>query len=98
MVEDRGVRGKPRYREFVDVAFQRAAIQQVACNVVEPDALPQIMEPLCRLHLDTTSRPLSLVRVPIAPKRFEDFVKVPIRSKASPDSISSVQRQPQFPS
>ena len=44
VVEDRRVRGQPGHRQFVDVALKRAARQQFAGDVVEPDALAQIME------------------------------------------------------
>ena len=44
VVEDRRVRGEPRHRQLVDVAFERAAVQQVAGDVVEPEALAQVVE------------------------------------------------------
>ena len=50
VVEDRRIRGEPRHRELVDVALERAAIQQVARDVVEPEALAQIVKHLCRFH------------------------------------------------
>ena len=46
VVEDRGIRGQPGDRELVDVALQRAAVQQLARDVVEPQALAQIVEVL----------------------------------------------------
>ena len=50
VVENRRIRGEPRHRELVDVALERAAIQQVPCDVVEPEALAQIVKQLCRFH------------------------------------------------
>ncbi len=44
IVEDRRVRGQPRHREIVDVAFQRAAVQQLAGDVVEPQALADVVQ------------------------------------------------------
>ena len=49
IVEDRRVRREPRHRELVDVALQRAAVQQLAGDVVEPQALAEIVELLGRL-------------------------------------------------
>ena len=43
VIENRRIGGEPRHRPFVDIAFQRAAVQQIARDVVEPDALAQIM-------------------------------------------------------
>ena len=37
MVEDRRIRGEAGYRQLFDVALQRAGLQQIACNVVQPD-------------------------------------------------------------
>jgi hypothetical protein len=39
VIENGRIRGEPRNRQIVDVPLQRAAVQQVAGNVVEPDAL-----------------------------------------------------------
>ena len=47
MVEDRRVRGQPGDRQLVDVALQRAAGQQVAGDVVEPEALAQRRAAVC---------------------------------------------------
>jgi hypothetical protein len=41
VVEDRGVGGQAGDRQFVDVALQSAAIEQVAGDVVEPQALAE---------------------------------------------------------
>ena len=38
-LEDRGVRGQPRYAQFCNVSRQRAALEQPAGDVIEPDAL-----------------------------------------------------------
>ena len=50
VVEDRGVRGEPRDRELLDVAAERAAGQQTAGDVVEPEALAHFVEFLGRFH------------------------------------------------
>ena len=54
MVEDRRIRGQAGYRKLVDVAFERAAVQQLARDVVQPDALAQIVQQLCRFHHPTS--------------------------------------------
>jgi hypothetical protein len=50
VIEDRGVRCEPRHRKLVDVALQRAAVQQLAGDIVEPQALTEIVERPCRFH------------------------------------------------
>ena len=50
VVEDRGVRGEPRDRELLDIAAERAAVQQTAGDVVEPEALAHFVEFLGRFH------------------------------------------------
>ncbi len=49
-VEDRRVRREPGDRELADVSRERAAAEQRARDVVEPDALAGVVEPLRRLH------------------------------------------------
>src|SRR6185437_1811876 len=44
VVEDGRVRGEPGHRELVDVALQRPVIQQLAGDIVEPQALAEIVE------------------------------------------------------
>jgi hypothetical protein len=39
VLEDCRVRGQARNGQLVNVAFERAARQQVACYVIQPDAL-----------------------------------------------------------
>ena len=51
VIEDRRIRGKPGHRKFVDVTFERAAVQQVARDVVEPEALTEIVEQLGGFHI-----------------------------------------------
>ena len=51
VVEDRRVRGKPGYREILDVAPQGAAGKKVARDVVEPEALAQVVKHFCRFHI-----------------------------------------------
>jgi hypothetical protein len=43
--EDRRVRGQARERELVDAALQRAGLDQLAGDLVDPQALAQTMEP-----------------------------------------------------
>src|SRR5271157_3158557 len=50
LIEDRGVRGQPRHRKFIDVTAQRAARQQSAGDVVEPNTLAEIVQLLGSLH------------------------------------------------
>src|SRR5271156_3334193 len=57
VIEDRRIGGQPRDRKILDVAFKGAAIEQFARDVIEPDALTQIVERLTSLH-DFTSRAL----------------------------------------
>ena len=39
MIENRRIRGQPCYRQIIDISLQRTAVEQVAGDVVEPDAL-----------------------------------------------------------
>jgi hypothetical protein len=50
MIEDRGIRGEACDGELVDVALQGAVVQQLAGDVVEPQALTEIVEQLGRFH------------------------------------------------
>ena len=50
VVEDRGVRSEPRHRKIVDVAAERPARQEPAGDVVEPEALAEIVQLLRWLH------------------------------------------------
>ena len=50
VLEDRRVRGQPGHRQVADVARQRAAGQQRARDVVEPEALAEPVQCLCRVH------------------------------------------------
>src|SRR5262249_49140223 len=54
VVEDRRVRRQAGDGEFVDIAAQRAGSQQVARDVVEPEALPQVVQDSSGVH-DITS-------------------------------------------
>jgi hypothetical protein len=44
LVEDGRVRGQPRHRKLLDVARDRPAAEQVSRDVVQPDALAQVVE------------------------------------------------------
>jgi hypothetical protein len=43
LIEDRGIGGEPGHRQFVDVGFERTADQEITGNIVEPQALAQIV-------------------------------------------------------
>ena len=50
------MRGQPSHLQVSDVVLERAVVQQIACDVVEPEALAQVVEQLGCLH-----RALSIV-------------------------------------
>jgi hypothetical protein len=50
VIEDRRIGSEPAHREVVDIVLERAALQKVSRNVVEPDTLAQIVEQLCCFH------------------------------------------------
>ena len=52
LLEDRRVRRQARDRELVDVALQRPVVEHRAGDVVQPEALAEIVELLRGLHLD----------------------------------------------
>src|SRR5262245_8277374 len=54
VVEDRRVRRQAGDGQFIDIAAQRAGPQQVARDVVEPEALPQVVHDSTGVH-DITS-------------------------------------------
>src|SRR5260370_42621650 len=73
VVEDGRVRGQPRYRKLVDVAAEHARFQQVARDVVEPEALAEIVQDASGLHAVTSVAPpplISRVSVACAAPRF----------------------------
>ena len=59
-VEYRRIRGPAGHRQFVDVATQCSLVENIARDVVEPKALPQIVECLSGFHRSSS-------RVKIAP-------------------------------
>ena len=61
-----GLEVEPGHRQFVDVAAQGAVVQHLARDVVEPEALSQIVKGLCRFHMSTCkSEALREIRSPI---------------------------------
>lgn len=50
VVKDRRIGRQARDRELVDIACQRAAIEELPRNIVEPNALPQIMQHFSSFH------------------------------------------------
>src|SRR5262252_4236677 len=49
VIKDRRIRREPSHRKLADVAFE-----QVSCNIVEPDALAQIVQQLGCFHRVTS--------------------------------------------
>src|SRR5215469_14375125 len=77
MVEDRGIGCESGDGELVDVSLERAAVQQVAGNVVEPQTLTLMVEKLCCFHPVTSwfaklFRPRGLGRHPAPSTRAHD--------------------------
>ena len=50
MIEDRRVGCESGDREFVDVALERPAVEQVTGDGVEPESLADIVQLSCRVH------------------------------------------------
>src|SRR5262249_18003153 len=50
LIEDGGVRGQPRDRQLVAVALERPAGEELAGDVVEPQALAELVKSLRRFH------------------------------------------------
>jgi hypothetical protein len=44
MIKDGRIRSEAGHREIVDVGFQRAAGEQIAGDVVEPEALTEVVQ------------------------------------------------------
>src|SRR5258708_6129889 len=57
VIEDRRIRCQPGDRELVDIAAEHARLQQVARDVVEPEALAQIVQNASGLHAVTSVTP-----------------------------------------
>ena len=89
VVEDRGVRREPRDRQLVDVLLERSAVEQVAGDVVEPDALAEVVEQLCRFH-----RVNSVVDRGAAPQRVSQPAsgdrRCPLRAEA--DALAPIRQ------
>src|SRR5438046_5712138 len=56
VLENCRVRGQPRHRQLVNVVLKRAARQQVAGDVVEPETLAQVVEQLSCFHRVTSKK------------------------------------------
>src|SRR5438270_9393629 len=54
MLKDCWVRSQSRDGKLIDIALECSLVQQVTRNVVEPQALPEIMEFLCCLHCSSS--------------------------------------------
>src|ERR1700745_343422 len=55
MLKDGWIRSQPCDGKLIDIALEGSLVQQVTRYVVEPQALPEIMEFLCRLHRSSCS-------------------------------------------
>src|SRR6202022_3384240 len=78
-----------RRRQLVDVPLERAAVEQVAGNIVEPEALAQVVEHLRGFHRVTSAEHVI--------ERPEVVASSRSPSRAGPASACSVQRQRQLP-
>ena len=54
LVENGGVRGEARDGVLVDVALQSPIVEDAARDVVEPKALPEVVQFLGQAHVDTS--------------------------------------------
>src|SRR4029077_593611 len=97
MVEDRWVRGEARHRQLVDVALERSRGQQVARDVVEPEALAEVVQCRGRFHRDNSGEYGRDAGPGREPERWDVSVSVRSARNADSDSIASVQRQRQLP-
>src|SRR5262249_44370761 len=61
VVEDCRIGCEPGDREVIDIAAERASAQQVARDVVEPEALAEIVQDSSGLHATPLSRPRNCV-------------------------------------
>jgi len=50
VIEDRGIGGQARDRELIDIASKRQAIEKVPRDVIEPNALSQIVKDFSSSH------------------------------------------------
>jgi hypothetical protein len=50
VVENGRIGGQTRDREFIDVAFERPSVEQIAGDVVEPEALAEVVQLSGRFH------------------------------------------------
>ena len=97
VVEDRRIRRESRHRELVDVVLERAGCQQVACDVIEPDALAQIVEICGCFHADFSAIDAKEEGEGTKPDRLDMCVRSRSHPKGAAASISSVHRQRQLP-
>jgi hypothetical protein len=50
VIEDRGIGRQTRHREIIDIAPKREAIEKVSRDVIEPNALSQVVEDFSSSH------------------------------------------------
>ncbi len=88
VVEDRRVGGQPGDRELVDIATQQAGLEHVARDVVEPQALAQIVQGLRGFH----AAPLVLMHLaPGADRRCRSAAR-PVHPEQEDDRRPAVRR------
>ena len=66
LVEDRGVRRQPGHRVVVDVRLELPGVEHLPCDVVEPEALAQLVQLLGRFHLASFLSICAPARNPLA--------------------------------
>ena len=55
VIEDRGIGSQPGDRQRIDVTLERSGIEQVSCDVVEPETLGDVVQMLSSFHEDVLS-------------------------------------------
>src|SRR5262249_45589469 len=96
VIENRGVGREPGDGQLVDVALEGAAVQQIAGDVVQPEALADLVKHLRCLHRVTAME--KGIVLCSSTERLAATVSSRNPSSADPVSISSVLRQRQLPS
>src|SRR5262249_55089114 len=55
LIEDRRIGSQTRNRKVLNIALKGACIEKIPCNVVQPDALPLVVERFSSFHNFTPS-------------------------------------------
>ena len=69
MVKYRRIRSEPGYRQLVDVTLERAFVQQITRDVVEPEALTEVVQHLRGFHFLPPPNVLFALSIPRAGRR-----------------------------